>query len=467
MKNVCLFILTLFFYFHLFAQEPGYQISIQLDGYQDSVAYLGNYFGDKMAISDTAHTEHGSIVFTGPEQLKGGVYFLVSEQKKKLFEFLVGDDQYFEIERELMAPPEEALFRGSQENDLFYAYLDYNKASYDRVRQLGSKLRSFHEGHDSIPFVKNEINMINQEGIDYKLKIIDEYPNSVLAILFNVMREPEVPDYFLPDGRHDSLSAYLYYRNNYWEYVDFADDRFLRTPVFNRKLERYMNEVIPAHPDSIINEIDKLIGRTREGSEMQNYLLWYFTNTYETSNVMSYDKIFVHMVDTYFTKQTYDWIHPVVQQNMINRVEQMRNVLIGAYAPALIMADTGNQFVSLHQIEAEYIIVLFWSSTCGECKREVETINQEYKDTDIDLKIYAVNTDTTFTNWKEFIAKHQLDWVNVNGNLSLTGDYHRLYDIYSTPVIYLLDEQKTIIAKRLSADKIPAVIERHKKNKLN
>ncbi len=305
--------------------------------------------------------------------------------------------------------------------------------------------------------------IINTESIDYKIDIIKNHPNSVIALLFNIMREPEVPEFFLEDGRQDSISAYLYYRNHYWEYVDFGDDRFLRTPVFHRKLERYMNDVISGHPDTIISEIDVIIAETGPASEMRNYLLWYFTNTYETSKVMSYDKIFVHMVDTYFTDQSYDWLHPTVQQNMQNRVNQMRKVLIGAYAPALVMADTAMQFIALHQVEAEYIIVLFWSSTCGECQQEVEEINKLYKRNDVDLKIFAVNTDTTFSKWKDYIRKNELDWIHVNGNISLTGDYHELYDIYSTPVIYLLDQQKAIVAKRLAADKIPAVINRHRK----
>lgn len=173
------------------------------------------------------------------------------------------------------------------------------------------------------------------------------------------------------------------------------------------------------------------------------------------------------MVDQYFTEQAYDWLHPTVQKNMINRVDQLRNLLIGSYAPALVMADTGNQFISLHQVPAEYIILLFWSSNCGECRHEIETINDFYKNTDIALKVFAVNSDTTFSNWKNYISKHQLDWIHVNGNISFTGDYHDIYDIYSTPVIYILDEQKAIIAKRLPAEKIPVFINRHKKGKTN
>lgn len=465
MKKVCLSILTLLFYFHFSGQEAGYHINMQLDGYQDNIAYLGNYFGDKLAISDTAVVDKGMLEFSGGKPLKQGVYFLVSLQKKKLFEFMVGDDQYFEITRDLMDSPGKAQFTGSDENELFYAYLDYNRASYIKIRKLRSEIQTLPEGNDSLVILQAEMDEINKESIAYKLQVIQEHPNSVTAMLFNVMREPEVPGYFNTGGRHDSLSAYLYYRNHYWEYVDLGDDRFLRTPVFHKKLERYMNDVLPGHPDSLINEIDVMIAKTGEKSEMRNYLLWYFTNTYETSKVMSYDKIFVHMVDTYFTEQSYDWLNPIVQQNMINRVNQMRNVLIGAYAPALVMADTANKLISLHEVEAQYIILFFWSSSCGECQKEVETVNEQYKNTDIDMKIYAVNTDTVFSKWKNYISKHELDWINVNGNISLTGDYHRLYDIYSTPVIYLLDEQKTIIAKRLSADKLPAVISRNRKEK--
>ena len=150
---------------------------------------------------------------------------------------------------------------------------------------------------------------------------------------------------------------------------------------------------------------------------------------------------------------------------MINRVNSLRNVLLGEYAPALIMADTNNEFVALHQIEAEYLIIMFWASSCGECKHEVNILNSFYNNTDLDLKIYAVNTDTTLSKWKDYIIKKDLDWIHVNGNISLTGDYHDAYDIYSTPVIYVLDDKKKIIAKRLAAEKIPAFLVRQKNNR--
>jgi thiol-disulfide isomerase/thioredoxin len=465
MKKVWFLILTLVLYYPVFAQQSGYNISIYLPGYNSNTAYLGNYFGDKMAISDTSKVVQGNVTFKGEDQLKQGVYFLVTADKKKAFEFMIGDDQHFGIEKNLSAPAHEVRFEGSDENDIFYNYLNYNKQSYDQVMAIRASMQNLEPGNDSLKFLQDEVERINVEGISYKLDIIDKYPGSVTAMLFNVMREPEVPEFFLPDGRQDSNAAYLYYRNHYWEYVDLSDDRFLRTPVFHRKLERYMNKVVPGHPDTLIREIDNMIARTTENSEMQHYLLWYFTNTYETSKVMGYDKIFVHMVDTYFTDKGYEWLHPTVQKNMIDRVNQLRNVLIGSYAPALVMGDTAQQFISLHQIEADYTVILFWSSTCAECRQEVEILDNFLDNTEIDMEIYGVNTDTSFSKWAEYLLEHDLSWVNVNGNLNLTGDYHQLYDIYSTPVIYVLDDQKTIIAKRIAAAKVPSVIERHKLKK--
>ncbi|MEN8225302.1 MAG: thioredoxin-like domain-containing protein [Bacteroidota bacterium] len=464
MKNFLLTLLAILLLAQGYSQSSGHNIIIKLEGYTDTLAYLGHYFGDKLSVSDTADALKGDIHFQGDESLKQGVYFLASEKKKKLFEFMVDEQQEFMLKMDLNGSPTDMEIEGSEENILFYSYLKQNKSNYERIQGLQSALQRLPEGSDSTAIIKNRIDSINNASIAYKLNLIDENPDALTTLLFNIMREPEIPEFFLEDGRHDSLSTYLYYRNHYWDGIDFSDDRILRTPVFHRKLDRYMKHVIPKQPDTVITEIDQMVSLTKENAEMKEYLLWYFTNSYETSKIMGHDRIFVHMVDKYFTDHTYDWLNPTVQQNLIKRVSTMRKVLIGEYAPGLIMADTNNEFIALQQIDADYVIVLFWSSTCGECKREVNSLKKFYEETELDLEIYAVNTDTVFSDWKNYVIEKDPGWVQVNGNLSLTGDYHDLYDIYSTPVIYILNREKKIIAKRLAAEKIPEFLFMHKKN---
>jgi hypothetical protein len=60
--------------------------------------------------------------------------------------------------------------------------------------------------------------------------------------------------------------------------------------------------------------------------------------------------------------------------------------------------------------------------------------------------------------WKEKLIKYKMEWINVNGPRSLTGDYHDLYNVQTSPVIFILDRNKKIIAKRLPADKVKVFI---------
>ncbi len=64
---------------------------------------------------------------------------------------------------------------------------------------------------------------------------------------------------------------------------------------------------------------------------------------------------------------------------------------------------------------------------------------------------------------KEYIAKRDMNFINVNGPRAYTNDYHDLYNIFSTPVLIVLDKNKKIIAKRLLTEQLADFIENHKK----
>ncbi len=79
-------------------------------------------------------------------------------------------------------------------------------------------------------------------------------------------------------------------------------------------------------------------------------------------------------------------------------------------------------------------------------------------DAGIDIKVFAVTTEFDVDKWKAFIKKFDVgNWINVGdiqfdeeGNPVATSNWREQYDIHSTPVIYLLDQEKKIIAKRIS-----------------
>jgi len=141
---------------------------------------------------------------------------------------------------------------------------------------------------------------LNQDIIRYKIDIAEKYPTSFVAFLINAMREPEIPEIpVLGNGRKDSTFAYRYVKTHFWDGTDFTDDRLLTTPVFDNKLKKYFDKVLYQTPDSIIKETDILIEKARPNKEMFKYLVWYATYHSESSEIMGFDRIFVHVVDTY------------------------------------------------------------------------------------------------------------------------------------------------------------------------
>jgi len=136
-------------------------------------------------------------------------------------------------------------------------------------------------------------------------------------------------------------------------------------------LENFFSKVVYQHPDSLIKEADKFVEKASSNKETYKYAIWFLTYKFETSNVMGFDEIFVHMVDNYYAKGKAYWADSSVVKTLAERSNELRNALIGSFAQNLILLDTNGSFKSLYNYPAEYMIVLFYESDCSHCKKVI------------------------------------------------------------------------------------------------
>lgn len=167
----------------------------------------------------------------------------------------------------------------------------------------------------------------------------------------------------------------------------------------------------------------------------------------------------VHRLRKYLEPGKVDWQYPEVKDNILKRVKTLEPLLLGKPAPNFILLDTLNAAHSLVATKAKYTLLFFWESNCGHCQQEMPKVLKFYDEfhSKYNLEIFGVSTDTSLVKWKAYIKKNDMKWINVNGHLSLSGNYHDLYDIRSTPIMYLLDEDKNM-TKFLLVDEISNVI---------
>ncbi|NTW33010.1 MAG: redoxin domain-containing protein [Bacteroidetes bacterium] len=443
-----------------FAEKPKYTINVKIDGLKDTVCYLGNYYGDKQYIKDTAKIDSkGNCVFSGDDVLPGGIYLIIVPSKK-YFEFIINNDMFFSMETDTSDFINDMKIKGSPENQLFYDYfrfINIKQKENEAIKTLYPKVK---ENKDSTKLLQDKLVAIDKAVQKYKLDFIDKHPETFLAKVFKASYELPIPEApLLPNGKKDSVFVYRYYKQHFLDNIDFSDDRLLRTPIFHNKLKQYITTLVVQHPDSIIKDGDSLIAKAHN-KEVFKYLVWYLTNWSETSNIMGFDAIFVHLVEKYYdTNQAY-WVSPTNLEKISNRAKILKGLLLGVRTPNLTMQDTSDVFVTLYNLKSKYTVLYFWDPVCGHCQKETPVLKALYDSIKSNgVEVYAVCTDPKIDEWKKFIIKNSLNWINVMDIQNTTG-FHTIYDIYSTPVIYLLDENKKILAKRLSVEQLRDFIER-------
>lgn len=113
-------------------------------------------------------------------------------------------------------------------------------------------------------------------------------------------------------------------------------------------------------------------------------------------------------------------------------------------------------FVKLHDVKAEYTILIFWDVDCGHCQKEIPVLLDVYHELlkeKKDVKVYSVYTLFDSEKYQKYIDEHKLDFINLYDASHLNNVIEK-YDVYSTPVIYILDKDKRIKAKRIGVEQI-------------
>lgn len=454
----------------LIAQPSGYEITITLKPFKNQMVYLGYHYGKIKALSDSAFLNAESkAIIKGNQPLPGGIYFIVSQQKQILFEILIDKQQVFSIEADSAKGYNHVVFQHSPDNEMFQQYTAFVGEKGSNITSQINRLSSATNASDSIAIQKN-IKTLNEEIQTYRRNVEKDHPKSMLTALFKAMEEPVIPPASShPKGKYDSVYAYQYFKNHYWDGVSFEDQRLLRTPIFEAKLDKYFKELVVPVPDSIIKEMDKMLLKAKPNKEMYKFLVNRFAEQYINPQYMGQDAVFVHLFEKHINNNpSVDWYTEKQQKQISDRAYSLMANLIGQPAQNLIMMDTSGKSKSLYEINAPFTVICFWDPTCGHCKEMVPKLDSLYrlKWQKAGIKILGVMVDGGVDNWKKYIKENQLNWIHVyQTNAQREADYaagrasyKQLYDVYQTPVLYLLDKEKRIIAKKLEYYQIDEVI---------
>lgn len=457
--------------------QTGYDIKVTFKPFKNQYIYLGHYFGKTYPIIDSAKLDNNSVaIFKGNKKLPGGIYLVGYPNKAGFFEILVDKQQQFSIKADTATLSKGAQFENSPDNVLFVNYQQYMSEKGKKIAALQQQLKTAAGKTDSTK-ITNELANEDKAVTTYREDIIKKNPAAMLSTLLVTMREPELTGALKnPANKEDSVLAYNFYKSHYWDGVNFWDGRLAYTPFFEDKIDKYFSQLVVPNPDSVIKEIDWMLGYASINEEMNRFLLIKFVNRYLNQKYMWEDAVFVHLFEKYFSQKTYSWLNETGKKTITDRAYSLMANILGTPASDVELPDPNGTTVSLYALQADYTIVAFWDPTCGHCKEVLPKLDSFYraKWKADGLKMYAVakETEGTKKDWLNFISDNKLqEWSHVyyskEADKARTDNgipgYSQLYDVQSFPTLYLLDKEKRIIAKKLTYQQLDEIVQLKKK----
>ena len=444
--------------------STGREIKIKLTPYQNTKIYIGTNYGKNKVIADSCVlNEKGEGVFAAKEKLTPGIYFVVSPKYSILFDFIVDDTQQFKIIADTLSLNNIEII-GSSENELFQAYSKSINALGGQLTGIETNFKNAKTAADSATF--KEAYIVKDKEIKQTRKAFMElHPNSMMSYFLNIMQRPEPPAIPIVNGKADSLYPFYFVKEHYWDNVVFNDNRLIRTPFFEDKLDDYFRNYVSRDPDSIIDEVNYMLTVAKTGKEIFPFLLFKFTNKYITPEFMGQDKVFLNIYQNFFAKGDTVLLNEASNKSIKERAYSMMANQLGLAAPALVINDLLDQKISLYNIKSPYTFIVFWDPTCSHCKIEVPRLDSIFNASwkKLGVTMLGVNTNPKETAlWKTFIKDKKLTgWthayqteadLNKEIQSGKPATIRQLYDVFKTPTFYLLDAGKKIVAKNLSIE---------------
>lgn len=447
----------------------GHNIKVSVSQMPNKNLILAHYSDGKIYVNDTIKLDaQGNGVFKDSKKLWKGLYVLVFSNSN-IFDFIVGDNQNFTIITDTLNAIENSRFEGSAEN---IAYYDFQKFLMQKNKQRQSIEDEF--GKDpkkDDPEIKKtywaRFEEVNRELHSYIANLTKQFPGSATASFTNLTLSPIIPDFSkeIPEGTKNrdgeiGNRSYFYKKNHYWDNIDFRDSSLLCTPIFKSKLDDYFNNMLIMVPDTVYKACTQIIEKAHSSKVMYRYLTEYCLNFTFESKIMGMDEAFVKVGQKYFVGKKADWVDAKRMKTIEEEVYKRQYNLIGEQAIDLKLPSIDGNWVSLYETKAPLTFLVFWEPNCGHCKKQLPLVKTQILDQfkQYGLKVFAVQTQTNKEEWEKLVQEDDLfDFINC-WDPKRQSNYWTIYNVFSTPVMYLLDKDKKIIAKQLDVEQFVDMI---------
>jgi thiol-disulfide isomerase/thioredoxin len=424
--------------------------------------FLCAYFKGSVYKQDSIFlSPQGKGIFHKNETYPEGQYLIYL--KNNLFvDLLLAGDQTFSIAVDTSDLINRTQINGAPQTEAFLAYSQFLNGKQRERQKIIDDLKALPEDKQDLADAEARLGVLNREVQDYRSKLQAKFKDKWICLFLNGVEPVTTGPFPFPKTQEEYDAEFYYQKYHYFDNINLKDKRFWWTRFFPKKVIDYMEKQVEQHPDSLAYAASRLAGKTLGDSICFRLMINTLIDYSSSSAIMGMENIWMKLVEDYYQKSLVAWGDSAHYANIEFEYAKRRYNRIGMIARNLELTDANGKSFKLYDLGKKYTLLYFFEPTCGHCiettPKVYETIYKKYAEKGLD--VVAVDVYINKEEWLKFIEDHRLEgehWHNL-WDPDRKSAYFRYYDTSSTPSVYLLDENKKIIAKKIDADSMDLIL---------
>jgi len=415
-------------------------------------AFFCSVSGLKLNVIGAKKMKANSVEFKFPS-LPIGIYRIFMTDSAYV-DFVVDRDKDIELETSSPMLTDSMKVLKGEDNKTYYNYLHFKNRE---IFKLATVLRIIK------PETTKKQNPVAEERSSFVKGCvtfrIQQYADSIISrdsslFVSKVIKAMLIPNLNLWQLNHPTIVKYNndieFLLVHFFDNLDFADSAMIHTEFLYRTVSYYIEKLaMPRNVTGFNIANDMILKKASANKSVYKYTLSLLFDIYAKTQL---EDVFVKLFDDYLSKDT-TMISSEKLAGYKNHIKLIKSLAKGQNAPDISGRDTTGKEINLGSVKSTITLLLLWTSGAKNSEDAVLQLNELYtKYKDYGLRIYAVALDTNEAQWKASLRKLKPEWTNVIDTLAFKGKIPKLYDTWSLPSLYIMDNKHVLAAKPLNVD---------------